>query len=69
MDANVTKTWAIAVNQKTSLYEVHAEGCKHLISSHLQVCSESHAETGKAAGAEFEAGNDYCFTKLGPCAK
>jgi hypothetical protein len=63
------KTWTIARNEKTSLYEIHAAGCKHLIAKHLEVMSDYEAATGAALKETFEARNEDCFAKLGPCAK
>lgn len=59
----------IARNTRSTLYEVHAEGCQHLIASHLEKMSTVEAETGADAAAGFEARNDGVETKLGPCAK
>jgi len=64
----MTSTYTIAHNGRTSFYEVHVAGCKHLISSHLKVMSDREAESGLVAAADFEAGNEGCISTLGPCA-
>lgn len=62
-------TWTIARNDKTTYYEVHADGCKHLIARHMEIMSTGLTGTSREVAAEFERGNDYCLAKLGPCAK
>lgn len=70
MEATATKTFAIARNARTSLYEVHADGCRHLIARHLEMMTTGNAgETGQEVADEFEARNDGCFATLGPCAR
>lgn len=62
--------FTITRNEKTSLYEVHTAGCKHLtMSKHLTPGATVEAATGAEAAATFESRNDDCYTKLGPCAK
>jgi hypothetical protein len=63
------KTFRIAFNEKTTLYEVHLAGCKHLISRHLVGCATVTAASGSEAGAHFESRNEECLTKTGPCAR
>src|SRR3954452_21705818 len=63
-------TFTVARNERTSLYEVHLAGCRHLIAAHLDVMAgEYEAATGAAVKAEFDADNEDCVAKLGPCAK
>ncbi len=63
-------TYRIARNSKTTLYEVHADGCKHLIAPHFDNVSSPVAGTsGQTVAADFEARNDDCYAKIGPCAK
>ena len=65
-----TRTLTVARNERTSLYEVHREQCAHLISKHLHRCfSRTTDQSAAEFAAEFEAGNDDCLTKLGPCVK
>lgn len=68
----------VAYNNRTSYYEVHSAGCKHLAMGATgnpytakfdYVRPPKEAESAKAFAAEFEAGNEGCLTKLGPCAK
>jgi hypothetical protein len=62
--------FAIAYNDSTSLYEVHAAGCRHTtMNARLEVMVTVEAPTGAEAAAQFEAGNEDCLTKLGPCAR
>lgn len=63
-------TFTIARNEKTTLYEVHAKGCKHIAMSwHLDPMTDKEAATGAEAAATYESENEGCLTKLGPCAK
>lgn len=63
-------TYLVARNQKTSLYEVHAQGCKHLMAAHLESHNVAYvAPDGEWVKRTFEAQNEGCFAKLGPCAK
>lgn len=68
----------IACNEKTSYYEVHIAGCRHLAMGlsddwrkrkFAYVNPPVEAGTAAAAAAEFEAGNEGCLTKLGACAR
>jgi hypothetical protein len=61
--------FTIARNAKTGLYEIHATGCAHLISKKFDSTSTTTAASGADAAAAFEAANEDCYTKLGPCAK
>lgn len=61
--------WTIAMNDKTTMYEVHAEGCKHLMSKHLLTMTSEEASSGAEAAEIYEASNEGCLTVLGPCAK
>jgi hypothetical protein len=61
--------FAIAYNDKKWTYEVHAQGCAHLISKHLVQTATYEAATGRGAADEFEKGNEDCFAVLAPCAK
>lgn len=60
--------YRIGYNSRTSLYEVHVEGCSHPTRS-LEYSYPAEAESGTAAAATFEARNEGCLTKLAPCAK
>lgn len=64
-------SYVIARNERTTLYEIHVAGCKHLISRHLEQCARVEGVDMSAAdlAAEFERENEDCLTKLGPCAK
>ena len=62
-------TWSIAYNSNTSLYEIHATGCKHLIHPKFDYSFESDATTAAAAKSTIESGNEGCIAKFGPCAK
>lgn len=61
--------YEIAFNARTTLYEIHRAGCTHLISKHLEVTGSIEATSGEDAARTFEAQNDGCLAKLGPCAK
>jgi hypothetical protein len=62
--------YGIAYNESTSLYEVHAAGCRHLsLNPRLEVTLTVTAVSGDAAAKSFEGGNEGCITKLGPCAR
>lgn len=62
--------YQIAQNEKNSMYEVHVAGCKHLIASHMEICYGMYeAATGAEVVAEFNANNEGCIAKSGPCAK
>ena len=62
-------TWIIALNGRNSYYEIHESGCHHLVSPHLDIMVSREGDDPKAAAAEYEAQNEGCFTRLGPCAK
>jgi len=63
-------TYTVAFNGKTTMYEVHADGCKHLMARHLDVCSMGYiGPDGAWVKNAFEAQNEGCLAKLGPCAK
>jgi hypothetical protein len=60
----------IARNDSTSLYEVHAAGCRHTaINPRLETVVTVEATSGLVAADMFEAVNEGCLTKLGPCAR
>jgi hypothetical protein len=60
--------FAISYNDRSSLYEVHVEGCKHHeIVTYLEVVTTVEAETAADAAADFEGRNDGVVTKLGAC--
>ncbi len=61
----------IARNDSTSLYEVHAAGCRHLaMNPRLEVVVRGcEAAAGITALDMFEAVNEGCKGKLGPCAR
>ncbi len=60
----------IARNESTSLYEVHAAGCRHTaMNPRLELLVTATGASGAAVAADFEAANEGCFTKLGPCAR
>jgi hypothetical protein len=64
------KTFEIARNTRTTLYEVHVSGCAHLISKNLERSGRTvTGSSGAEVAARFEANNEGCLTKLGPCAK
>lgn len=57
-------------NDRTSLYEVHVEGCAHKIARHMEQMHGSYeAPTGQQVAIDFEKGNEGCLAALGPCAK
>ena len=63
--------WSVAYNEWTTLYEVHKAGCKHLTHPKFGDGFCINTWTGESAAqiaADFEAGNEGCITKLGPCA-
>lgn len=63
-------TYLVARNEKTTLYEVHAQGCKHLIAAHLDQHHMAYiGRDGAWVKQTFEAQNEGCLAKLGPCAK
>lgn len=66
---NESVAFAIAFNERTSEYEVHLDGCKHLISSHLERMITMSASSGAAAAADYEDRNEGLRTRLGPCVK
>jgi hypothetical protein len=69
---NTSTTWTIARNERTSLYEIHADGCRHTtMSRHLDVMVTGYYDglTGREAKARYEADNEGCLAKLGPCAR
>lgn len=57
----------IARNNRTTLYEVHASGCKHTASARFDYFVMKRGETGAEVAAKFEEENEGCATKLGPC--
>jgi len=60
----------VAFNENTTMYEVHAKGCKHLSGKKYMVYS--HVYLGGDAqwvAKNFEENNDGCLTKISPCAK
>ena len=59
--------FSVARNAKTTLYEVHKDGCAHLKLGKFDFVSKTSAATANAAASEFEANNDGCFSKLAPC--
>jgi hypothetical protein len=60
----------IAFNDSTTLYEVHAAGCRHTaMNPRLEVFLTVEAAAGITAADMFEAVNEGCLTKLGPCAR
>lgn len=67
----------VAFNNRTTLYEVHVAGCRHLTmgvtgnprTARFDYARPVEAESAKACAADFEAGNEGCLTKLGPCAR
>ncbi len=62
--------WIVGQNSRTSLYEVHAEGCMHSIHpAFAHGFATVEADTAEAAAKDFEANNDGVLTKLGPCTK
>lgn len=62
-------TFDIAYNGPKGLYEVHAQGCKHIAMS-LERMTTVQAPTGEDAAAEYERDNEGIFgTKIGPCAR
>lgn len=63
------KAFTIVRNQRTTLYDVHAAGCKHLMAGHLDQGFTVQAPSGAAAGQAFQDRNDDCYTNLAPCAK
>lgn len=63
------ESFQVAVNERTSFYEVHKSGCKHLISGHLEPLFETTGESGEQVARDFESRNDGCLTKLAPCAR
>jgi hypothetical protein len=60
--------WTVARNDKTSFYEVHKAGCAHLNARHMEPSGQYAGQPGAVADA-FQAGNDGCLTRLGPCAR
>jgi hypothetical protein len=64
-----TARWTVACNGRTSFYEVHAAGCRHLMAAHLDIMYTAEAESGKAEQKRFNEGNEGCIAKLGPCAR
>jgi hypothetical protein len=65
----VADKWTIARNDKTSFYEVHAAGCKHLIASYIEPMGPAYDGNPADIAADFNASNDGCIALLGPCAK
>ena len=63
-------TFVAARNDRSGLYEVHAQECFHLRSPSLDVCPGTYeAPTGQQVAIEFEQANEGCLAALGPCAK
>jgi hypothetical protein len=63
-------TYAIAPNDRTTLYEVHRPGCAHLNRTDKYPFFTMWAGgTAADAAANFETANEGCFTKIAPCAK
>jgi hypothetical protein len=62
--------YTVARNIRTSYYEIHKAGCRHLgMTSKFDCWSKGRGSTAAEAAADFEAANDDCFTKISPCAK
>jgi hypothetical protein len=59
----------VAYNERKGIYEVHAQGCKHISMSLERMCTKEGA-TGKEVAAAYDAENDGIEgTKVGPCAR
>jgi len=64
------KTFVIAFNENNTLYEIHAQGCKHLMVKKLHVTSLAYVGGDSAwVKKDFEYRNEGCLAKIGPCAK
>lgn len=64
-----TTTWTTARNDKTSLYEVHADDCKHLIARHMEVMTTGNVGEPMDIAQQSAENNGGCVFKLGPCAR
>ena len=62
-------TYTIAYNHKTSIYDIHRAGCRHLIAATNDVVCYENSINAAELAAKFERENDDCLTKLAPCAK
>lgn len=64
--------WVVRFDDVTTLYEVHAEGCRHLQRKRFNGSASSlsvlDSVSGSVAAERFEAANDGCVTRLAPCA-
>lgn len=60
-------SYSLARNASTSLYEVHKDGCQHLATGGLENLGTIEGSSAADALATFEAANEGCLGKLGPC--
>jgi hypothetical protein len=67
--APAAQAFDILRNDRTSYYEIHVSGCRHQIAAHMEHMVTKTAESAAALSSWFDAGNDGCLSKLGPCAR
>lgn len=61
--------FTIARNARTSLYELHKDGCAHTIARHMEVCGNVEGTDGDTVAAYEADHNDGCAYTTGPCVK
>lgn len=61
--------YTIACNDRTTFYELHAPGCKHLVRRHIEQMGEQAGDNPAVAAAAFEAANEDCRVVVANCAK
>ena len=63
--------YSITRNTKTTLYEIHKIGCRHLALNHQEVMVEDEPfeGTGEELAANFTEENEGCTSKTAPCVR
>lgn len=59
--------FTVARNAKTSLYEIHKEGCAHTNFGFMEATGTVEAESGNEAAQREAERNDGCAYTTGPC--
>lgn len=62
--------FTVARNSKSSIYEVHSDGCAHLNRPFMEVCVTGlQGESGEAVARQSANENEGCAYTTGPCVK
>lgn len=61
--------YAMARNDRTTLYELHAPGCRHLGQRHMEWMADLSGDSAAATATSFEDSNEDCVVVVANCAR